>query len=232
MMRFGQFTERAQDSAMRAYEVLQRYGQTQVDTEHMLLALLEQPDGVIPEVLEHLGVDPQDIWPRVDEQLRRSPRTQIYPSGREDQVYITPRLKRVIDQAYEEASRLEDDYISTEHLFLAIVQERNTPSARILANHRVKKMHVLEAIAKVRGDATQSADKAQQAERRRAKLVPLPLEDVTIEVVMGDEPAVVLIQGEQTITIEPTQVLALVGALANASMNLAEAIQYRPRRQA
>jgi len=57
MLRFDRFTERAQDAAARAYEILQRYGHNQVDTEHILLALLEQPDGVIPQILERLSVD-------------------------------------------------------------------------------------------------------------------------------------------------------------------------------
>ncbi len=104
---------------MRAYEVLQRYGHTQVDTEHLLLALIEQPEGVIPEILDQLGVSLEVISQRLDEELKRTPRTQIYGGG-VGQVYITPRLKRVIDQSNEEASKLKDDYISTEHLFLAI----------------------------------------------------------------------------------------------------------------
>ena len=69
MMRFDRFTERAQDAAMRAYEVLQRYGHTQVDTEHLLLALIEQPEGVIPEILDQLGVSLEVISQRLDEEL-------------------------------------------------------------------------------------------------------------------------------------------------------------------
>ncbi len=149
-MRFDRFTERAQDAAMRAYEVLQRYSHTQVDVEHLLLALIEQPEGVIPEILERLGVDLETIQRRLDEELKRSPRTQIYGGG-VGQVYITPRLKRVIDQSNEEASKLKDDYISTEHLFLAIVAERNTPASRILAEVGVQRNRILEAIEEVRG---------------------------------------------------------------------------------
>ncbi|MEJ2211675.1 MAG: AAA family ATPase [Anaerolineae bacterium] len=150
MMRFDRFTERAQDAAMRAYEVLQRYSHTQVDVEHLLLALIEQPEGVIPEILERMGVDVDAVHHRLDEELKRSPRTQIYGGG-VGQVYITPRLKRVIDQSNEEASKLKDDYISTEHLFLAIAGERNTPAARILAEVGVQRNRILESIEEVRG---------------------------------------------------------------------------------
>ncbi|MBN1659652.1 MAG: AAA family ATPase [Anaerolineae bacterium] len=164
-MRFDRFTERAQDAAMRAYEVLQRYGHTQVDTEHLLLALIEQPDGVIPEVLSRLGVDLDAIAHRLDEELKRSPRTQIYGGGGVNQVYITPRLKRVIDQSNDEASKLKDDYISTEHLFLAISSERNTPSARILAEMGVTRQRILDSVEEVRGG--QKANSPQAESRYR-----------------------------------------------------------------
>jgi ATP-dependent Clp protease ATP-binding subunit ClpC len=168
MMRFDRFTERAQDAAMRAYEVLQRYGHTQVDTEHLLMALIEQPEGVIPEILQQSGVDPEDIKERIDEELKRSPRTQIYGGG-VGQVYITPRLKRVIDQSNEEASKLKDDYISTEHLFLAIASERNTPASRILAEAGVTRQRILEAIEEVRGGQKVTSPQAESRYRTLEK---------------------------------------------------------------
>src|SRR5512139_830681 len=168
MMRFDRFTERAQDAAMRAYEVLQRYGHTQVDTEHLLLALIEQPEGVIPEILRQQGVDLETISHRLDEELRRTPRTQIYGGG-VGQVYITPRLKRVIDQSNEEASRLKDDYISTEHLFLAIASERNTPAARILAEMGVTHNHILDSDKEVRGGQKVTTPQAENNYRTLEK---------------------------------------------------------------
>src|SRR5882672_12414468 len=81
MMRFERFTERAQDAAARAYEILQRYSHNQVDTEHILLALLEQPDGVIPQILEKLSVDMELIKRRLDDVLRASPKVAIYGGG-------------------------------------------------------------------------------------------------------------------------------------------------------
>jgi ATP-dependent Clp protease ATP-binding subunit ClpC len=164
MMRFDRFTERAQDAAMRAYEVLQRYGHTQVDTEHLLLALIEQPEGVIPDILDHLGVDLETISNRLDEELRRTPRTQIYGGG-VGQVYITPRLKRVIDQSNDEASKLKDDYISTEHLFLAIASEKNTPAARILTDVGVTRERILDAIKDVRGGQKVTTPQAESRYR-------------------------------------------------------------------
>ncbi len=150
MMRFERFTERAQDAAGRAYEILQRYGHNQVDTEHILLALLEQADGVIPQILEKLSVDVGAMRARLDEILRASPKAAIYGGGA-GQVFITPRVKRIIDSANEEANRLRDEYISTEHIFLAIINERNTPVAKILAENGITRDRVYDAIKDIRG---------------------------------------------------------------------------------
>jgi ATP-dependent Clp protease ATP-binding subunit ClpC len=168
MMRFDRFTERAQDAAMRAYEVLQRYGHSQVDTEHLLMALMEQPDGVVPEILAQMGVDLEAISQRLDEELKRTPRTQIYGGG-VGQVYITPRLKRVIDQSNEEGSKLKDDYISTEHLLLAVASERNTPAARILAEFGVTRTRILEAVEEVRGGQKVTSPQAESQYRTLEK---------------------------------------------------------------
>ena len=150
MMRFERFTERAQDAAARAYEILQRYGHNQVDTEHILLALLEQTDGVIPQLLERLNVDVNAMRSRLDEVLRASPKAAIYGHGT-NQVFITPRVKRIIDLANEEANRLRDEYISTEHIFLAILSERNTAVAKILADNGITRDRVYDAIKDLRG---------------------------------------------------------------------------------
>ncbi len=150
MIRFDRFTERAQDAAARAYEILQRYGHNQVDTEHILTALLEQNDGVVPQILERLNVDPAAIRMRLDEILHASPKAAIYGQGT-NQVFITPRVKRIIDLANEEANRLRDEYISTEHIFLAILSERNTAVAKILNDHNIVRDRVNDAIKDIRG---------------------------------------------------------------------------------
>src|SRR5260221_7606349 len=150
MMRFDRFTERAQDAAARAYEILQRYGHNQVDTEHILLALLEQPEGVIPQVLEEMNVDQEALRFKLDEILKASPKASIYGGGA-GQVFMTPRVKRVVDVAQEEANRLKDEYISTEHLFLAILTETRTAIARMLKEAGITKERVTEIIKDFRG---------------------------------------------------------------------------------
>ncbi len=150
MMRFDRFTERAQEAAQRAAEIIQRYGHNQIDTEHILLALIEQPGGVIPQILERLNVSPDLLIERLDSTLRASPKANIFGSGA-GQIFITPRVKRIIDLANEEANRLRDEYISTEHIFLAILTERNTPAARILESVGLTRDRVYDAIQAMRG---------------------------------------------------------------------------------
>jgi ATP-dependent Clp protease ATP-binding subunit ClpC len=151
MMRMDRFTERAQDAAQRAVEIMNRYGHTQVDTEHIVLALLEQPNGVVPQILEFLGVDVDSMSERLDTTLRKSHKAGVYGRGSLGQVFITPRVKQVLDQANAEANRLNDDYISTEHIFLAIVSERGTEASRILSETGVTKSRIHKAIREIRG---------------------------------------------------------------------------------
>ncbi len=150
MMRFDRFTERAQEAAQRSAEIIQRYGHNQIDTEHILLALIEQPQGVIPQILELLKVDAAALTERLDYILRTSPKANIFGGGA-GQIFITPRVKRIIDLANEEANRLKDEYISTEHLFLAILSERNTPAARLLEGAGLTRDRVYDAIMQIRG---------------------------------------------------------------------------------
>jgi ATP-dependent Clp protease ATP-binding subunit ClpC len=151
MMRFDRFTERAQEAAQRAAEIIQRYGHNQIDTEHMLLALIEQPEGVVPQILEILKVDPKILAERLDYILKTSPKANIFGGGGAGQIFITPRVKRIIDLANEEASKLKDEYISTEHIFLAILNEKNTPAARLLETTGITRDRVLDAIMQLRG---------------------------------------------------------------------------------
>lgn len=169
MMRFDRFTERAQDAAMRAYEILQRYSHAQADTEHLLLALLEQPEGSIPELLEHLGVDVEDLRDRIDDMLLRMPKVRSMPNMAVGQVYITPRLRRVLDNAQTEASNLDDEYISTEHLFLSIVAEQGGATAKILSDVGVTKQRVLDAMDVLRGGQRVTSPEAEKRYRTLEK---------------------------------------------------------------
>ncbi|MDH3943946.1 MAG: AAA family ATPase [Anaerolineae bacterium] len=149
-MRFDRFTERAQEAAQRAAEIIHRYGHNQIDTEHILLALIEQPQGVVTQLLEVLNVDISALTERLDYILKTSPKANIFGGGA-GQIFITPRVKRIIDLANEEANRLKDEYISTEHIFLAILSEKSTPSARLLDGIGITKERTNDAVQQLRG---------------------------------------------------------------------------------
>ncbi|MCD4754114.1 MAG: AAA family ATPase [Anaerolineaceae bacterium] len=149
-MKFDGFTERAEEAAQRAAEIIQRYGHNQIDTEHILLALIEQPEGTVSQILEYLKTDPAIITDRLDYILRSTPKANIFGGGL-GQVFITPRVKRIIEAAHEEAKRLGDQFVSTEHLLLAILEEKNTPASRVLERTGATRIRVDEAITQIRG---------------------------------------------------------------------------------
>ncbi len=151
MMRFDRFTERAQEAARRAVELMTHYGHSQVDVEHLLLALVNQPEGMVPDLLTDLGVEPALLAEQLDGMLRATSRPGIYGAGGRQQVFSTPRVNRTIELAGIEASQLKDEYISTEHLFLAILQERNTAVARLLQEFNLTRERALEALQRLRG---------------------------------------------------------------------------------
>jgi len=151
MVGFDRFTERAQEAATRAYEIMIRYQHSQLDTEHILLALLEQEDGIVPRLLGELNVDVAQIRRRLDDILKATPYTSGVVGWHPQQVYITPRVKRLMNRSNEEASKLKDEFISTEHLFLAILGEQDSAGARILQEAGVTYERFYAALNEFRG---------------------------------------------------------------------------------
>ena len=152
-MPFDRFTQKAQDAATRSLELLQKYKHTQIDTEHFFLALVEQPEGTVPQILDSLGVSAEVIARKLEAVLAAAHKSGNAPySGVPTvQVFITPRLNRVMGVANDEANKLQDEYISTEHILLAIASERNTHSANILRDAGITKERLYGAIEDLRG---------------------------------------------------------------------------------
>ena len=168
MMRFDRFTERAQEAAQRAAEIIQRYGHNQIDTEHILLALIEQSGGVVSQILEILAIDRNLILKKLDETLQSSPKASIFGGGA-GQIFITPRVKRIMEVANNEATKLKDEFISTEHIFLAILSERNTPASRLLQENGIERKRILEAVMQIRGGQKITNRKAESRYRTLEK---------------------------------------------------------------
>ena len=151
MISIDRFTKSAQEVAERAIQIMQRYSHNQLDTEHVLLALFEQPQGAISQLLEFLKGDAKALSERLDYILQSSPQASVVGQTEAGQTYITPRVKQMIDLAIEEENRLRDELISPEHLFLAILSERNTPAARLLEGAGLTHDRVYDAIQQMRG---------------------------------------------------------------------------------
>src|SRR6478609_4983711 len=114
-MDMNRLTERSQEAMQQAQSVASRYGHTEVDGEHLLLALLDQPDGLVPRLLTAVGVDVDALRTEVDGDVQRRPKV-TGPGAAPGQVFLTQRLARVLDAAEREAKRLNDEYVSVEHL--------------------------------------------------------------------------------------------------------------------
>jgi len=149
---FDNFTEKARDVLSASQDILRRYKQNQLDAEHILLAILEQEEGLGQQILQRIGVESRDVARRVEEELARAPKvTGSQERGGEAQIYITPRGKRVLDLADSEASRLKDQYVGVEHLLLGLIKETDSPAARILSQFRVDEERVYRALQQIRG---------------------------------------------------------------------------------
>lgn len=149
-MRLDKFTQRAQEALAQAQESLSRFQHTEFDAHHLLWGLLTQNQGLVPQILSETGVVSEHLTERLERELDRLPKV-LGAGGGTEQVYLSPRLKRVLDRAAEEAQRLKDEYIGSEHLFLALTEEREGLSARILSDFGISTEKVYKALQKVRG---------------------------------------------------------------------------------
>ena len=172
-MNINRYTQKAQDAIVTAQQTAERSDHPQVEPEHVLDALLAQSDGVVPALLRKLNIDPAAIAAAVKTELDRLPKA--YGSA---QLGLSPRLRSVTNAAETEAERLKDQYVSTEHLFLAIASETGrAPAARLLHQRGVTKDRIFEALTAVRGsqrvtDQTPE-DKYQALERYGRDLTDL-----------------------------------------------------------
>jgi ATP-dependent Clp protease ATP-binding subunit ClpB len=146
-MNLNKFTEKAQEAVLTAQQLAEQMSHAQIEPEHLLVALVEQREGVVPEVLRKTGADPAAIGRAARELLARVP--QAYGGA---QPGISPRLKLVTDLAQAEAERLKDEFVSTEHLLVAIASETGrSPSARLLTERGLTRDKIFAALTSVRG---------------------------------------------------------------------------------
>src|SRR5690349_11577917 len=151
-MDLNRLTQKSQEALAAAQQIAIQHGHTEVDGEHLLLALLDQPDGLVTRLITAMGADAPALRKDVEAELARKPRT-TRPATQPGQVSVTQRLARVLDAAQREARRMKDEYVSVEHLLVALAEEGSASGAgRVLARHGVTRDAFLAALTQVRGN--------------------------------------------------------------------------------
>src|SRR3972149_3583518 len=145
-MRFDKFTVKAQEAVQAPQSLADTRNHQQVEPEHLLVALIQQQEGVVQPVLAKLGARADLIRRQVEDELKKFPAVR----GAAGQ-YLSPRLNQVFEAAWSEAERLKDDYCSTEHLLIAIAQEKDGPAGKILRQEGVTAEAIYKALLEVRG---------------------------------------------------------------------------------
>jgi ATP-dependent Clp protease ATP-binding subunit ClpB len=146
-MNLNRFTEKAQEAIVAAQRLAEQRHHQQLECEHLLLALLQQTDGIVPPLVQQAGADPAALARQIEAELGRLP--QVHGAT---QLYLGPRLKKALDTAQSEAERLKDDYVSTEHLLLGItIEDASGPAGRLLRQAGITQDRLYQALAQVRG---------------------------------------------------------------------------------
>jgi len=146
-MDLNEFTQKAQESIVGAQSLAGEYSHGQIEPEHLLLALLRQTDGIVPQIIQKLEGDPGDMALSLEGELQRKPK--VY--GATTQVGLSRELGRAIDEAEKIAKRMRDDYVSTEHLLLALAGSHGGEASRFLAAYGIAEDAVLRALTAIRG---------------------------------------------------------------------------------
>jgi ATP-dependent Clp protease ATP-binding subunit ClpB len=150
-MDLNKFTVKSQEALQAAQTKAVRFGHQEVDGEHLLLALLEQSDGLVPRLLRRMEIPVESVTERIVQELDKKPRVSG-PGAEPGKVYVTQRLNRLLVKAQEEAERLKDEYVSVEHLLLAFVDEGSTtPAGRVLQEFNIGRDLILRTLTNVRG---------------------------------------------------------------------------------
>ena len=143
----SKYTEKAQEAISVAQKLAEERNNTQLETEHLLLALVDQKDGVVPQILAKLGVDNTQVKRQLENELEK-----LAKASGPTQVYLSPRLKQVLDAAEKESRNFKDEYISTEHMLIAVIDQDTGAAGRILKGYGITRDRVYQILASIRGN--------------------------------------------------------------------------------
>jgi ATP-dependent Clp protease ATP-binding subunit ClpC len=159
------FTEQAQEALANSQQLVRQFHHTQWDVEHILLALLQQEKGLVDEILRELGANVEAIREQITNALEKAPKVTYETI----QIYATPRIAKLLETAANEANRLKDEFVGTEHLLIAISGEEGGEAARILRTAGVDQEKVYLALQKIRGGHRVTDSRAESKYRSLAK---------------------------------------------------------------
>jgi ATP-dependent Clp protease ATP-binding subunit ClpB len=168
-MQIEKFTLKGQEALQEAKAIAERKNHQQIDVEHLLLALLEQKEGIVIPILQKLGANIDLIVSQLEGELNRIPKVT---GGGVGQVYLSSRVNEIFDAAWKEAERLTDEYLSTEHLLIAIADEKRGPSSQILQRNGVTKDAIFRVLQEIRGPhriTDQNPEEKYQALKRYSR---------------------------------------------------------------
>jgi ATP-dependent Clp protease ATP-binding subunit ClpB len=148
-MQLDRLTIKSQEALREAQRVAQNFSHQEVDGEHLMLAMVRQPESLVPELLQKLGVRTTQLESDLEGELSRRHKVQGTTTS---DVYLSSGLKKGLDGAQEEAGKLKDEYISTEHLLLGLMKAGSSSLDRIMRTHGIKREAVLQALADLRGN--------------------------------------------------------------------------------
>uniref|UniRef100_A0A7C4XJY9 AAA family ATPase n=1 Tax=candidate division WOR-3 bacterium TaxID=2052148 RepID=A0A7C4XJY9_UNCW3 len=186
-MRYDRFTQKAQEALATAQEILDEYNHQELDTEHIFLALVRQEDGLVPKILRKMDIMPDVIQRRLESALEIKPK--VY-GGATAQIYITPRTKKLLSLAQNEAQRMNDEYVGTEHLFLSIAEEREGETGKILREFGITKERIYQVLQIIRGAqrvTDQDAESKYMALERYARDITALAKQGKLDPVIGRE---------------------------------------------
>jgi len=168
-MDIEKFTLKAQEALQEAKSIAEGKHHQQIDVEHLLLALLGQKEGIVIPILQKLGSNPDLVASQLGDELNRIPQVTGRGTG---QVYLSSRLNEILNNAWKEAERLKDEYLSTEHLLIAIADEKQGAAFQILQRSGVTKDAIFRVLQEIRGPhrvTDQNPEEKYQALKRYSR---------------------------------------------------------------
>ncbi len=187
-MRLDKFTLKAQEAIQASQQIAERFGNQQIEPEHIVRAILDQKEGVIPPLLGKIGANQAHLIEAFEAAIDKFPKVSGAAMG---QLYISSRTKNVLDRAFAEAEQMKDEYVSLEHILLAVTEEKEGEAARILAQAGITRDTILKALVDIRGGQRitdqNPEDKYQALERFSKDLTALAAKGELDPVIGRDE---------------------------------------------